>query len=197
MIKAILFDADGVAIAPHPYFSKRLQDEFGISTDKVSPFFKGEFKLCTIGKADLKEEVSKYFPAWGWNKSVAELLDIWFSGEKAIDEAVLKIVDELRFKGIKCCLVSDNEKYRSQYALNEMGLEKRFDKTFFSCDLNHTKSEPEFFEKVIADIKIRPEEILYLDDDPKNVQVAKVQGIDARVYENIGSLQNVVQGLIG
>ena len=65
-IRAVLLDADGVAIKPHPYFSQRLEDDFGISAEKILIFFRGEFKNCTLGKADLKDEISaKYLPAWG------------------------------------------------------------------------------------------------------------------------------------
>ncbi len=196
MIKAILLDADGVAITPHPYFSQRLQDDFGIPVENVLPFFKGEFKLCTVGQADLKQEISKYFPAWGWNKSVDELFDIWFSGEEETDDDVLRTVDELRLEGIKCYLASDNEKYRARYILNDMGLGKHFDKAFFSCDLGYTKSDQEFFENVIADVKLQPKEILYLDDDPKNIEIAKMQGINSIIYKNIESLRNAIQELI-
>jgi putative hydrolase of the HAD superfamily len=189
MIKAILFDADGVVIAPHPYFSKRLQDEFGISSEKVLPFFKNEFKTCTIGKTDLKNEIAKYLPEWGWNKSLDEMLAIWFSGEKVVNEEILEIVDGLRLKGMKCYLASDNEKYRANYLVNEMGLEKHFDGMFFSCNLGCTKSEPQFYEKALAELKLQPDGVMYWDDDPKNIEVAKIKGMDARVYEGINSLR--------
>ncbi len=196
MTKAILFDADGVTIAPHPYFSQRLQDEVGIPLEKVLPFFKNELRLCKTGKADLKVEISKYLPGWGWNDTLDNLLDTWFSGEHATDAEILKIVDELRSKGVKCHLASDNEKYRVAYVTNEMGLGKRFDGVFFSCNLGYTKSDPEFYQKVIEELKLQPGEIMYWDDDPKNVEVAKSSGINANVYTGIDLLRQGVAELL-
>ena len=65
------------------------------------------------------------FPLGVWKGSVNELLSIWFTGERVTNEAILRIVDELRAKGTKCYLVSDNEKYRASYVMNEMGLSQR------------------------------------------------------------------------
>jgi putative hydrolase of the HAD superfamily len=189
MTKAILFDADGVVIMPHPYFSKRLQDEFGIPLEKVLPFFLNEFKACAIGKADLKIEIAKYLPEWSWSKPLDELLDIWFLGESTVSEEILDMVDQSRSKEIKCYLVSDNEKYRADYITNEMGLKKHFDGMFFSCNLGCTKSDPRFFEKTMAELKLQPGDIMYWDDDLKNVEIAKAEGIDARFYESVDLLK--------
>lgn len=58
-IKAVLFDIDGVILEKNP-FSKRLSQKFNVPMEKISPFFQQEFKLCSVGRADLKEEVKKY-----------------------------------------------------------------------------------------------------------------------------------------
>jgi ABC-2 type transport system ATP-binding protein len=40
MIKAILFDADGVAINNHRYFSQRFSEDFNVPMEKIIPFLK-------------------------------------------------------------------------------------------------------------------------------------------------------------
>ena len=39
MIKAIIFDADGVLIHREKYFSERLEDDYGIPREKSLEFF--------------------------------------------------------------------------------------------------------------------------------------------------------------
>ena len=185
MIHAVLFDADGLIISPHPYFSARLHDEFGVPAEAVLPFFKNEFRRCTEGKADLKEELASYLPKWGWEKGADELLRVWFSGERAVNEALLRTVHALRQKGIGCYLASDNEKYRARYVMEVMGLKSRFDGAFFSCDLGYTKANPKFYEEVLKELSLAPGKIMCWDDDARNVSVAKSAGIDAYLYEGM------------
>jgi len=54
-----LFDIDGVFITASEPFSKRYETEVGKS-GMMTVFFKGVFQDCLVGKADLKEEVSKH-----------------------------------------------------------------------------------------------------------------------------------------
>lgn len=68
-IKAIIFDADGVAIFPWRA-AQLFEREYGITREMVSEFFSGIFADCLIGKADLKEELPPYLERWGWQTSV-------------------------------------------------------------------------------------------------------------------------------
>jgi beta-phosphoglucomutase-like phosphatase (HAD superfamily) len=52
--KAILFDVDGMVITSKR-FSDQMQEQYGISWDKMKPFFNGPFQLCKVGKAVLTE----------------------------------------------------------------------------------------------------------------------------------------------
>ena len=109
MIKTIIFDTDGMVAHREMYFSQRFSKEFGVPMEKVLSFFKNEFQLCLIGKADLKNELAKYFGQWGWKKSVEELLLYWFTNESNLDKKMLESVKNLRSKGISCYLDTNNE----------------------------------------------------------------------------------------
>lgn len=188
MIRAIFLDGDGVTISEEKRFGNRLAEDFNISYDKILPFFKNEFSLCSEGRADLKKEIAKYLSDWAWNKPIEDLLDYWFSGAK-VNADLLKIVDELRGNGIKCYLTTDQEKYRADYISNKLGLSKHFDKCFFSCDIGHRKTDNRFFEKVLKDINIPAREILYWDDDGKNLKVAKELGIKTELYSGFDNFR--------
>jgi len=189
MPKVILFDADGVVLKKGTeYFSERFAREYGAPNDELRAFFKNEFRLCQTSKADLKEELSKRLPGWGWQKSVEDFLDYWFVSDVVLDEAVLREVEKYRAQGVECYLTTDQEKYRAQYLLNK--LEGKFDGFWFSCDLGFQKSEPEFFVEVLRklDGRFEPSEIRYFDDDQKNVDTAKSLGIDAHFYRDTNDL---------
>ncbi len=193
MIKDILWDADDVVVVKREgFFSEKLAKRQGIPLEQVMPFFKGEFGLCTVGKADLKQEIGKYLAGWGWTGTVEELMEYWFSSEKEVDTEVLEVVDGLRQKGVKCYLATDQEKYRVRYLLEEMKLGEHFDGQFFSCDLGVKKSHTEFFEEILRRLGVEPEEVMYWDDDEKNVAVAHELGIDARLFTSPDDVRSSV-----
>ena len=117
MVKIILLDCDGLIIKHAKYFSERLKEERGIITDTrdEASFFSNEFLLCEAGKADLKQELQKRLPIWGFKGSVAELMEFWFSGEAEVDREMAACITALRQAGIKCFLSTNNEKYRVEY----------------------------------------------------------------------------------
>ncbi|KKS26021.1 MAG: HAD-superfamily hydrolase, subfamily IA, variant 3 [Parcubacteria group bacterium GW2011_GWC2_42_6] len=162
-------------------FGNRLAEEFNIPYEKILPFFKKEFATCVKGKADLKKEIIKYFSDWGWTDSAEALLSNWLSGTKA-NENILEIIDQLRENKINCYLVSDQEKYRAEYITQELNFKNRFDKCFFSCDLGFRKIERDFYSEVLKQIKVSPPEVVFWDDDEKNLNVAKGFGIQAELY---------------
>lgn len=63
-----------------------------------------------------------------------------------------------------------------------MGFEKALDGVFSSAHLGHKKPNKEFFEKVMRQLKsIRNEEVLFWDDQQKNVDAAKEFGFEAEL----------------
>jgi putative hydrolase of the HAD superfamily len=189
MIKVVLFDADGVALLKHGYFSDRLSRDCGIPTEKIVPFFKTEFRTCQLGKADLKQELTKYLADWNWKKSVDDFLDYWFIKDTLVDEKVLVQAERFRSKGVKCYLVSDQEKYRAEYIRKNLRFDTKFDDCFFSCEIGYSKADPEFFRSVLNRLDARPEEVLYFDDEEKNVQNALSLDITSKLYFDLKDLE--------
>ena len=191
MIKALLIDGDGVVIKPHKYFSERLREEGkNLPEEIVLPFFKNEYSKVAVGKADLRTEVSKYLKDWQWEGTVDELLRFWFEGENELDMEVLQLIKVLREKGFKCYLCSDHSRYRADDLIKNIGLGKYFDGAYFSGYVGYTKGESEFFKFVLDDLNLNSDEVIFFDDDDKNVEAARSLGIKAEVYEGAEQLED-------
>lgn len=192
MIKAIIFDADGVLVlGKHngKRFTQIFSEKFNLPIEVMTPFFENEFRDCLTGKKDLKEELPKQMKAWKWDKSVEELLEFWFSEESKINEPLIKLLPSLKKKGIKLYLGTNNEKHRTKYLLEEIGLNKHLDHAYASFSVGHKKPDKEFFEHIITDIGLPPHEILFVDDDINNVEGAKAVGINAEFYSGFDSFK--------
>ena len=183
MNKELLLDLDGIVIRPRKkYFSETYSQDYDVPLEDIIPFFRDDYKRAAVGGIDIREVLPTFLAKGGWKGTGDGFLRYWFGNERDVDEKVLDIVRDLRQKGVKVHLASDNETHRAKYLMDEVGLRKQFDKVFFSCDLGCTKGEPQFFEKVINGLQVKPEEIEYWDDDRKNVEVAKSVGIKGKVY---------------
>ena len=124
MIKVVLFDADGVLVNGEK-FSVHLAKDYGITVEMTAPFFNGLMRDCVWGKADLREVLPPYLKEWGWKKSLDEFLDYWHKVEHNIDEPLVEYIQQLRKKGILCCLATNQEKTRFEYMLKEMGFDRK------------------------------------------------------------------------
>lgn len=188
-IQAVLFDADGVIVNAE-LFSKQYEKDFGVPAENLLPFFKGIFQDCLVGKADLKKEIAPYLSDWKWEKSIDELLKYWFEAEHKIDEKLVTYISNLRQKNIVCCLATNQEKHRTLYMLNEMGFADVFDHVFSSAVVGHRKPQVEFFQHCIDSLKIAPQEIMFWDDTPGHISVAKRMGMHAFLYESFDKFES-------
>ena len=185
---AFVFDADGVAIDPWG-FANALSAEFGITQDKTREFFSGPFKNCLIGDASLLSSITPYLERWQWPGTAQAFVDFWMESDNQPNWQVLDHVQELRDGGANCYLASNQEQVRAEYIRNSMGFESMFDRLFFSCDLGHAKPDRQFFDLIAAEINIETRNIHFWDDSDSYVRAARSAGWNARVYENVESLQ--------
>ncbi len=193
MIKAIIFDADGVLVHREKYFSELLEEEYGVPLNKSLEFFNGEFVDCLVGKKDLKKILPKYLKDWGWEKSLEELLTYWFERESKRDEELMDYIAKLHDKGIKIYIGTNNEKYRTEYLRDKMGLGQIAHKVYGSGHVGYAKPDHNFFKFILDDQGLKKTEVLFWDDDEENVQAAKEFGIKAEVYKEFEEFKKVIR----
>ena len=198
-IKAILFDADGVVTLPEEFFSQVYAKSRGLDPAPFEAFFKTQFPAARIGKADLKELILNDPALWQWNGEVDELLGMWFQTENVRNEPLLKLIQEIRAKGVPCYLATNQEKYRGEYFENEM-FKDEFDGFFISAILGVEKPTHEFFNAVMSELKeensdIEAGEVIFIDDSQSNIQAAENIGMKAHQYRDVESVRSILEDM--
>jgi putative hydrolase of the HAD superfamily len=177
-----MFDADGVVIQSE-MFSHKYVKEFNLDISELDSFFMSDFQECLIGKSDLKIVIKSWLKKWRWSKSVDEFLHYWFKSEHNLNFELIETINELRKNKMKCVLATNQEKYRLQYMKREMGLEKIFDKIYSSNLIGFKKPEIQYYEYIIDDLNENPNNIIFYDDSPANIEGAESIGITSYLYE--------------
>lgn len=196
MQKVILFDADGVLTLPEEFFSQVYARSRGLASEPFEAFFKTQWQPIVTGKKDLKEAIQENQDVWQWHDDIDALIKLWCETEDLRNEDMLKLVSSLRAAGHLCFLATDQEKYRGSYMRDEM-FKDLFDDYFISSNLGVTKDNPEFFHIVIERLQqkisgLRTEDIIFFDDTPSKVETAKACGIDARLFQSIQQIKELL-----
>jgi putative hydrolase of the HAD superfamily len=197
--KVLLMDADGVLTLNDRPYSHQHAEEHSIEAEQIEPFFHGRFRQATIGKADLVELIAEHRDLWAWKGEPEALLKKWFDAENNIDQQLLGALQELRHRGAKVYLASDQEKYRAQY-MREVMFPGKLDGFFISCDLGLEKKQPEFFKAVIMQLQTEmPDldlnDVLFFDDSQSKIDSALKAGIRAELYTSRDQVETLVSSL--
>ncbi len=197
--KAIFFDADGVLIKNKFLFTEQLKQDYSIEIEKMLPFFTGVYRQCSIGKADLREELVKVIAGWGWNGTVDELMEYWFTKGTQIDQEVLEYVKSIRDRGIRCYMATDQEKYRGEHLEKLLGNDQVFKRVFYSAQIGCSKKEPAFWDHVFDTVSrasrppfqelIDRSQTLFIDDDQPKIEAVASFGLDTHLYTDLESLK--------
>lgn len=181
-VKAILFDADGVAILPGLPFATQFAAEKGFDPANLQSFFQTDFQLALTGQADLMDLLERHRETWRWTGPIHELLEKWFQAENHPNPQISELIPKLKADGVLCCLATNQEKHRTRYIADRM-FPNLFDHVFSSAQIGHTKPSACFFRAILSDLKLSPEEILFLDDSPANVEAGNQAGIRSYLYQ--------------
>ncbi|MBI2357113.1 HAD-IA family hydrolase [Candidatus Dojkabacteria bacterium] len=181
-IRIILLDLDGVVLNEEKLFSERYSERIGVDVEDMLPFFKGDFSECLVGKKDLKKVLKKVLKLWRWQGSVDELVKYWIEEDLSINDSVVNRVKDLDRNIFQVCICSNQEKYRAEYLEKFLTEKTGITKYFFSSQLRFLKKDPKFFNKVMDQFIVEPNQVYYLDDEEKNIRAAEKVGIKTYLY---------------
>lgn len=173
-IAAVLWDADGVLQHHRGDWVAKMRDLGGEHLPEAlwraeGPALRGDEPFADgIRKALAELQLSEHLSA---------VIDSWTHVD--VDPDAFGLVDRVRAAGTLCALASNQHDVRRRHMVEQLGYAEHFDKLYFSSDLRVAKPEPEFFERIAADLDLPPGRLLFIDDLEMNVQAAREVGLHA------------------
>lgn len=193
MLKAVIFDMDGVMIDSEPVHqeaNKRVMKELGLSfeesyyaqfvgstTDHMWDKMIQDFSLSQTPE-QLMEMSSRH---------VAEI-----NGEDGYPEipGVSQLIRKLSGENLKLAVASSSGKKRIQYILDCMKLQSEFDGIVSGIEAKNPKPAPDTFLKAAELLQVQPSECLVIEDSWNGMKAAKAAGMVCLGYENPESVMD-------
>ena len=92
-------------------------------------------------------------------------------------------------------LLSNTNPVHFEYCLRIFRVLSLIPSHFLSYQLKAFKPEPEIFARVIDQISLPPEEILYIDDLAENVEAAQAAGLVGHQFVGVKNIEHLFSGL--
>lgn len=186
-IKTIIFDLGGVYFTPGSYLAiEKIREIYDIKNEKLlHEFFSdnpnSEGNLLRKGLMTIDEFEEKLFSKLEINKKERKHTRyIWF-GSYCIHYGIEDLIKRLK-TNYRLLIFSGNIRERIEYLDKKCDFLKYFDDAIFSFDYQKNKDDIEFYEELIKHIKCNPSDALLIDDEKKNVKMARSLGFNGIHY---------------
>lgn len=193
VIKNIVFDLGGVIMTLDPAEALRRFKALGLSdAERYLDAYtqSGIFGNLEEGKITAEDFRSKLSSLTGHELTFDECKHAWLGYRKDVPQRNLGLLKELRAKGYRLILLSNTNPFMMDWALSSefdgkgSSLNDYFDALYLSYRLGIMKPAPDFFRQVLDNENILPEETLFVDDGPRNVEAAGKLGFMTMCPDN-------------
>ncbi len=107
-----------------------------------------------------------------------------------------EMVDRLKSSGLTVAILSDQTNWLDE--LNRRTpFHHHFDYVFNSFHLKKTKRDPSIFRDICAGLGVHPDEVLFVDDDPGNIERASSQGLRTIHFKGVSEFQKEIEKFVG
>ena len=191
-IKNIAFDLGGVVLALSYEQAVRRFEEIGLANARqhLDAFEQkgifGDLESGRISAEDFRRELSLLI---GREVSMDDCYQAWHGYVDHVPKRNLEAILRLREQGYKVCLLSNTNPFMMQWAEKDFDGEGHpisyfFDALYLSYECKVMKPRREIFEMMLNGQHAQPEETLFVDDGPRNVEAAKSLGMQTLCPQN-------------
>ncbi|MCL4366345.1 HAD family phosphatase [Patescibacteria group bacterium] len=182
MIKAIIFDLAETLIqgivGVDEYLGEILQIEIkheNLHIDELEKLFLGKISEDSYWEAMIKTH--------GWNTSLDKLKQAVRNNFREIT-GTREIIEKLKQNGYKIGLLSIHAKEWVEYLDKIYDYHKLFNAVSYSYIEGVSKPDKAAYEIILKRLRAKPDESIFIDDNPRFVKTAEDIGIKSIVFKN-------------
>lgn len=212
MIKAVIFDMDGVIIDSEPlyldWFRKFLEyNDIFVEEKKINLLAGGSTKMekellgewwnKSKGEYKSEEEVYDLFEDF-YEEYIKENL---YSYAEIKDKDIDFVMSTLKERGFQVAIASSSSMSVIKYVINEIDIEKYVDIIVSGEMFQESKPNPEIYRYTLSRLHLEPKECIAIEDSTYGIQAAKGANIitfakrDNRFHFNQSMADEVIDDL--
>lgn len=192
-LRAVVFDYGMVLTGPQdPEAHAALMRITGLPLEQFEPLYWADRHAYDEGKLTGLEFWQKLLRDAGLSDpgGVAEELNLWDARMWTTQNPqMLAWQAALKQRGILTAILSNMGDNVLENMKREFDWLTRFDVLVWSYQLRMAKPEPAIYQHVLKELNTRPEETLFLDDRPVNIEAALALGMKAIQFSNVENLR--------
>lgn len=182
MIKNIVFDLGNVLLKDSPSIVLENLKLKSNEYQNLRKFFEN-WKELDLGNETLEDHIKQCKFDIQLDKEKENLLLNYYK-YRPFNNEMLELMDSLKHNGYNIFILSNNNKEAYEY-LKKLPMFKCVDGWIVSCNCNVVKPNKEIYLILFKTFNVRPEECYFIDDNIKNIEVAKKLGMKGFVFDNI------------
>lgn len=186
MLKAIIFDLGGVIVnidynetvkTFHEYGFDQFRDHFSFHA-QMDIF--DHYEMGLISDQDFRNQIRERLNHW---VSDSEFDHAWNSMIKDIPPERIPLLGKVKSFYPTFLLSNTNSihiEFFNRYVHDTFGLKDLsvlFNKMYYSFEVQLRKPDVAIYEHVLADQNLKPDEVIFIDDNPNNVKGSRLAGI--------------------
>jgi epoxide hydrolase-like predicted phosphatase len=198
MTRAVVLDIGGVVFIPktfHP-LAKEYAKIMIRKEDEVYETFVKYWHMWKLEKIKESEFFENLMKDLGVKADKDRLREIMYSFPE-LDMEIVSLIKRLK-NGYEIFSLTNHAREFFDFLDRKHGLNGMFDRIFKSYETGLAKPDPRFFEYMLKETGMKPEECVFVDDREENVETARKLGMRAILYENAKILETELRkiGLI-
>lgn len=143
--------------------------------------FFGDFETGLIGEEEFRARVSKEVDR---EVSMDECRNAYMGFFSSIPERNLSLMRRLRAEGYRLSLLSNTNPFIIEWSMSKAfdghghSLDEYLDSFYLSYEMKEMKPDERIFRMMLEAENVAPEQVLFIDDGPKNVEAARKIGLN-------------------
>lgn len=191
MLKAVIFDMDGVIVDTEPIYGRVEKEMFSdlgldIPDDEYSTFvgtssrdtwnlLREKYKISLSVDELCKIEADNYVDA------------LKTCGEAILVPGVKELIQELYNNGVKIALATSSVRNIADIVLKTFRLEGYFQAVVGGDEVERSKPSPDLYMTAVRRLSIEPEHCIAIEDSKNGVRAAKAAGLKCVAFRNPNS----------
>lgn len=198
MIRNIIFDFGAVLVDWNPkrlylpYFNDEAQTDYFLS--EICPFEWNAQADAGRTTAEITDERAAQFPEW--EKEIRMYFDHWHDMIGGAIPGMYELVSELKAQGYRLYGLTNWSRETFPLIRHEFPVFDLLDGIVVSGVEHQAKPGPEIYQTLIERYSLDPQESVFIDDNPANIQTGEALGIRGIIFRDCSSLKEELSKLL-